>query len=165
MQTDAAAGQDRGGGLAANEGPAGQCASRLPARAPTSSRRWKPSRRKSESGTGTRLLTEPTSSIWAIPFTMQVYVNKHEWLARQMDTRPLRYRCLENAFLWLEAPGRVQRLADRFATLNWPAVLDGFATRVNPLLRDELKGYRYYLATHQAKYATDVLFTSRATWR
>ena len=40
-----------------------------------------------------------------------------------------------------------------------------FAARVNPLLRDELKGYRYYWATHQAEYATDVLFTSRPALR
>ncbi len=99
------------------------------------------------------------------PFTMQVYVNGHEWLARQMDKRGLRYRRLENAFLWLEDPGRVQRLADRFAPLDWPAVLDRFAHRVNPLLRDELKGYRYYWATHQAEYATDILFTSRPALR
>src|SRR4029453_2611132 len=39
------------------------------------------------------------------------------------------------------------------------------ARRVNPLLRDELAGYRYYWATHQAEFATDVLFTSRATLR
>jgi len=44
------------------------------------------------------------------PFTLQVYVNGHEWLARQMDKRGLRYRRLENAFLWLEDPGRVQRI-------------------------------------------------------
>jgi hypothetical protein len=99
------------------------------------------------------------------PFTMQVYVNGHEWLARQMDKRGLRYRRLENAFLWLEDPGRAQRLADRFAPLDWPAVLDRFAARVNPLLRDELKGYRYYWATHQAEYATDILFTSRPALR
>jgi hypothetical protein len=35
------------------------------------------------------------------PFTMQVYVNGHEWLARQMDKRGLRYRRLENAF-WIK---------------------------------------------------------------
>jgi hypothetical protein len=99
------------------------------------------------------------------PFTMQVYGNGHEWLARQMDKRGLRYRRLENAFLWLDDPGRVQRIADRFATLQWPAILDGFAHRVNPLLRDELVGYRYYWATHQAEFATDVLFTSRLALR
>jgi hypothetical protein len=36
---------------------------------------------------------------------------------------------------------------------------------VNPLLRDELAGYRYYWATHQAEYATAVLFTSRTALR
>jgi hypothetical protein len=102
--------------------------------------------------------------------TMQVYVNGHEWLARQTDKRrlryKLRYRRLENAFLsgWRD-PGRAQQLADRFATLRWPAVLDSFARRVNPLLRDELQGYCYFWATHQAEYATDILFTSRAALR
>ena len=36
-----------------------------------------------------------------------------------------------------------------------------FAGRVHPLLRAELQGYRYYWATYQAEYATDVLFTTR----
>ena len=72
------------------------------------------------------------------PFTLQVYMNGHEWLARQMDQRGLRYRRLDDAFLWLEDPGRAQRLADRFATLPWPTVLDRLARRVNPLLRDLL---------------------------
>jgi hypothetical protein len=46
-----------------------------------------------------------------------------------MDTRGLRYRRLENACLWLENAGRAQRLADRFATLPWPAILDRLARR------------------------------------
>ena len=33
------------------------------------------------------------------PFTIHVYVNGHEWLARQMDKRGLGYRRLDNAFL------------------------------------------------------------------
>jgi hypothetical protein len=40
------------------------------------------------------------------PFTIQVYVNGHEWLARQLDRRGLRYRRLDNAFMWLEDPAR-----------------------------------------------------------
>jgi hypothetical protein len=99
------------------------------------------------------------------PFTIQVYVNGHDWLARQLDQRRLGYRRLENAFLWLEDPGRVQRLADRFASLPWPAILERLARRVNPLLRDLLVSYRYYWTTHQAEYATDVLFTSRLALR
>jgi len=95
------------------------------------------------------------------PFTIQVYVNGHEWLARQMDKRNLGYHRLENAFLTLADPGRAQRLADRFATLAWPTMLERLARRVNPLLRDLLASYRYYWTTNQAEYATDVLFTNR----
>ena len=96
---------------------------------------------------------------------IHVYVNGHEWLARQLDKRGVRYRRLDNAFLWLEDPGRTQRLADHFATLPWPTILERLARRVNPLLRDLLAGFRYYWATHQAEYATDVLFTRRVALR
>ena len=99
------------------------------------------------------------------PFTIQVYLNGHDWLAHQLDQRGLRYRRLDNAFLWLEDPGRAQRLADRFASLPWPVILERLARRVNPLLRDLLASYRYYWTTHQAEYATDVLFTSRLALR
>jgi hypothetical protein len=100
-----------------------------------------------------------------LPFTIHVYVNGHEWLARQLDARGITYRRLENAFLWLADPGRAQRLADRFPTLAWPTILERFARRVNPLLRDLLGHSRYYWATHQAEYATDVLFTNRTALR
>ena len=96
--------------------------------------------------------------------TIQVYVNGHEWLARQLDRRGLRYRRLDNAFVWLEDPARVQR-ADRFAILKWPARLDTLARRVNPLLGDLLASYRYYWATNQAEYATDVFFKNRPALR
>jgi hypothetical protein len=99
------------------------------------------------------------------PFTIHVYVNGHEWLARQMDQRGLAYRRLDNAFLWLADPARAQRLADRFATLDWPRLLTRLALRVNPLLTDLLAGFQYYWATHQAEYATDVLFTDRLALR
>jgi hypothetical protein len=74
--------------------------------------------------------------------------------------RPARRKCLF-LYLWLEDPARVQRLADRFAILKWPARLDTLACRVNPLLGDLLASYRYYWATNQAEYATDVFFKSR----
>ena len=42
------------------------------------------------------------------PFTIQVYLNGHEWLARKMDKCGLAYRAVDNAFGWLEDPGRAQ---------------------------------------------------------
>jgi hypothetical protein len=69
----------------------------------------------------------------------------------------------ENAFLRIEAPEAAQRISDRFVKKRWPRRLSAFARRVNPLLKDLLKGMQYYWVTDQAEYATDLLFrTPRA---
>lgn len=52
-------------------------------------------------------------------------------------------------FLWIEDFARAQTFADRFASLGWIAVLDRYARRVNPLLRDVLAPMQYYWVTTQ----------------
>jgi len=98
-----------------------------------------------------------------LPLTMQVYVNGHEFLARKMDVAGLGYQAVDNAFVQLEDAAATQKLADRFARLNWPKVLGDLARRFNPLLGDLLKEQDYYWVTDQAEYATDVLFDRAAT--
>jgi len=95
------------------------------------------------------------------PLTIQVYVNGHEWLARQLDARGIGYLRLDNAFLAIDDPSAAQELADDFAHLDWVSVLHGFAGRVNPLLGDLLAGYAYYWAVSQAEYATNLMFADR----
>jgi hypothetical protein len=95
------------------------------------------------------------------PLTIQVYVNGHEWLARQLDARGIGYRRLDNAFLAIDDPAAAQELADGFAHLDWMNVLHGFARRINPLLEDLLAGYAYYWAVSQAEYATNLMFADR----
>jgi hypothetical protein len=51
-------------------------------------------------------------------------------------------------------------LADRFAKLDWPRILDRWARQVNPLLRELLDGYPVHWVVDQAEYATDLLFKS-----
>ena len=97
-----------------------------------------------------------------LPFTVQVYVNGHEWLAQQMVQKKVGFVQQHNAFTQLDDPVKAQRLADRFAHLNWPKTLDRWARQVNPLLRDLLSGYSVHWVVDQAEYATDLLFTSRA---
>jgi hypothetical protein len=96
------------------------------------------------------------------PFTMQVYVNAHEWLARRMSALRLSFQKLENAFLSIGRPERAERLAREFPRLDWPKVLDRFARRFNPLMRDLFAWAEYYWVTDQAEYATDVMFRSRS---
>lgn len=99
------------------------------------------------------------------PFTIQVYVNGHEWLARQMDHAGLGFRQLENAFHWLEDPEKTQRIAHEFVGQKWPRILEAFANEVNPLMGDLLENMSYYWVTDQSELATDIIFTDRASWQ
>lgn len=96
------------------------------------------------------------------PFPVQVCLNGHDWLARQMDRHGIGYRRIDNAFVSIDDPARAQRMADRFVRRNWPRILAALARRVNPLMNDLLQGMDYYWVTQQAEYATDVMFTNPA---
>jgi hypothetical protein len=98
---------------------------------------------------------------WA-PFTLQVYVNGHDWLAQQLARLGLGFVLQHNAFTQLDDPAQAQRLADRFARLNWNSILNRYAHLVNPLLRQELSRYRPRWVVDQAEFATDLVFQSPA---
>ena len=97
------------------------------------------------------------------PYTMQVYVNGHDWLARQMTACRLGFVQHDNAFLALDHPARAQQLADRFVKLPWVKRLTAWARLINPLLTRGgwLSGMNYYWVTEQAEYSSDILFASR----
>jgi hypothetical protein len=97
------------------------------------------------------------------PFTIQVYVNGHDWLARQMQRRRLGFVQHDNAFTQLDKPAAAQRLAERFPKLRWVKILSRWARQVNPLLGTSWLGKAdYYWVIDQAEYSTDVLFQNRA---
>jgi hypothetical protein len=97
-------------------------------------------------------------------FTIQVYVNGHEWLARQMLDAKIGFVQQDNAFTQLDDPQRAQQLADRFPRLRWVKLLDAFARRVTTPLRGVrwLRERAYYWVIDQAEYSTDLLFKNRA---
>jgi hypothetical protein len=98
---------------------------------------------------------------WA-PFTLQVYVNGHDWLAQQLARLGLGFVLQHNAFTQLDDPVQAQRQAERFAKLDWSRILQRYAHQVNPLLRKELARYRVRWVVDQAEFATDLLFRSPA---
>ena len=98
---------------------------------------------------------------WA-PFTLQVYVNGHDWLAQQMARLGLGFVQQHNAFTQLDEPAKAQRQADRFARLDWAKLLNRYALKVNPLLREDLACYRIRWVVDQAEFATDLLFQNPA---
>jgi len=95
------------------------------------------------------------------PLQIQIYLNGHEWLARKLSAHHVRYTKHDNVFLWIEDMAKAQRFADRFANLNWPAILTKYAKRVNPQLHDILHGCQYYWVSAQSEYSTDILFKTR----
>jgi hypothetical protein len=96
------------------------------------------------------------------PFTIQVYVNGHQWLAQEMLRKRLGFVQRDNAFTQLDDPQQAQRLSDRLVYLAWQRRLNQWARRANPLLRHPwLRGMEYRWVIDQAEYSTDVLFRSR----
>ena len=96
------------------------------------------------------------------PFTVQVYLNGHEWLARQMSRKEIEFEQMENAFVAIGDWNKANRLAASFAGLSWPVLLERLACKVNPLMNDLLRGMRHHWSVEQAEYATDILFTDGA---
>jgi hypothetical protein len=98
---------------------------------------------------------------WA-PFTCQIYANGHDYVMQKMTQRGIVFEKIDNAFVSVSDPAQAQRIADRFAKLPWPKILERYARLVNPLLRKELKALGHYWVVDQAEYATDLMFTSKA---
>jgi hypothetical protein len=97
-----------------------------------------------------------------VPFTLQVYVNGHDWLAQQLVRLGRGFVLKHNAFTQLDEPVKAQRQADRFARLDWAKILNRYAHQVNPLLRKELACYRVRWVVDQAEFASDLVFKSPA---
>jgi len=95
------------------------------------------------------------------PFTMQVYVNGHEWLARKLSKRGIDFLKVDNAFVWLADPEHAAQWVPQFWRREWPMLLDCFARRVNPLLKDWVAGQNYYWVIDEAEFSTDVVFADK----
>jgi hypothetical protein len=97
------------------------------------------------------------------PFTIQIYVNGHDWLAQQMLKRRLGFVQEDNAFTQLDDAEKAQELANRFSSLHWQTQLGRWARLINPLLaRGWFRGQRYRWVIDQAELSTDVIFRDSA---
>ena len=97
------------------------------------------------------------------PFTCQIYVNGHDWLARQLQKQGVGFVQADNAFVDIDDFDLAQQLADRFSKLDWVKILDDLVRPVHPVLKQdwlEKRGYRWFI--NQAEFSTDLLFLSRA---
>jgi hypothetical protein len=97
------------------------------------------------------------------PFSVQIWLNGREWLAKQLDDHQIGYQRRDNCFVWLENPARAQRLMDQQLRVAWPKLLDDIVARLNPIFRtmfgrlDEIR-LPYYWSIAQSEWATDFIF-------
>ena len=92
------------------------------------------------------------------PFTIQVCVNGHHWLAKRMAEEGIEFVQQHNCFTYISDMRKAQELANEFVKLPWVQILSDLAIQCNPLLMGLLEGMQYYWVCDQSEYATDVLF-------
>jgi hypothetical protein len=99
------------------------------------------------------------------PFQIQVYLNGHEWLARQLERRGVAFERYENTFLWIDDLPLAQRLCASLTKRRWSRLFDAFARRVNPWLsvvRSHGFG-SYYWCIDACEVSTDLMWSDRRT--
>jgi hypothetical protein len=102
-----------------------------------------------------------------LPFTIQVYINGREWLARQMNREGIKYEQSDNCFTYIGNFPRAQQLCDRLCRRKWAPLLNAWARRINPYVfpKSDRSLRDYYWSIRQGEYATDVVFRDKAKLR
>jgi hypothetical protein len=80
-----------------------------------------------------------------LPFSIQVYVNGREYLARRLEKAGISFEKRDNCFIRIDDVKRAQEMLDALGDRKWERFLNALARRVNPLLDAdsglELHGY------------------------
>lgn len=101
-----------------------------------------------------------------LPFTVEVWINGREWLARQMDAAGLAYVKRGNFFSELANPAAAQALFEEQHRADWPKLMGQLLEATHPLhaeITAPLWGQSYYWSLAQTEYATDLVFKERET--
>ncbi len=95
------------------------------------------------------------------PFTGRLYVNGHEWAKRQLAKEGIAYQELDNGFLTVDRPDRLQQICDSFGpdaiqTLfrRWQAALPQPFTPA-----DREAGFDYSISVLQVEFSLTQVFT------
>jgi hypothetical protein len=96
------------------------------------------------------------------PFSVQIWINGREYLARQMDQAGIQYHREDNAFTWIENFPRAQRLMDNLLRTRWTRTLRRATRAVHPVYTRLVAGtpIDYFWSAYQTEWATDIAFES-----
>lgn len=96
------------------------------------------------------------------PFTIHVWLNGREWLARQLDRAGIGYVRRDNCFTSIDDVPAAQKLMDRQLNRSWPWLLDGLRRLVHPEHAAVVGNcpIDYYWSVDESEWATDLMFRS-----
>ena len=92
------------------------------------------------------------------PWSIQIAVNGHDYLAQQMARARMSFTQEDNAFVEIDDPEKAQHLANGFLDAVTPTRLRQLALRVLPPLADVLRSMAHTWVVDQAEVATDLVF-------
>jgi hypothetical protein len=100
-----------------------------------------------------------------VPFTIKGCLNGRLWLERSLMREGIRYVKQDNCFRAVEDVAAAQALADAQLRTDWPDLLDHFAAKYFPVMRNLLgdQPMHYYWSAEETEWATDVMFRNTAT--
>jgi hypothetical protein len=96
------------------------------------------------------------------PFNIQICLNGHEYLARQMDKHNIAYVRNRNCFTDISDIDKAQELYDQMKTIDWVKEATRIRQFVNPI-HDKIitnPDYSYYWTAYQTEWSQDILFNS-----
>jgi hypothetical protein len=98
------------------------------------------------------------------PFNIDVWMNGHNWLARQMQHEGIDFVQRDNLFVECAKPERLQELADGFSPADIQGPIDAWLSKFVPFFsaEDRQRGYRHQLYMYQMEYCHNLLFHKRA---
>jgi hypothetical protein len=98
------------------------------------------------------------------PFNIRVWINGHNWLARQMQRQGIAFEKRDNLFVACAQPERLQELSDAFAPADILQPVDSWLARLLPFFSDaeRQEGFRHKLYLTQVEYCRNLIFHKRA---
>jgi hypothetical protein len=98
------------------------------------------------------------------PYHIQICLNGREWLRRELEREGINFYVHGNKFLHIADYQKAQRLLDKQLDIRFANLLNGFALKIFPDMKDILGPYlSYYWTLWQSEWATDFIFNTSAS--
>jgi len=98
------------------------------------------------------------------PYHIQICLNGREWLRRALEKEGVKFFVHGNKFLHIDDYQKAQQLLDKQLDIRFTDMLNDFALRIFPDMKDILGPYlSYYWTLWQSEWATDFIFDTAAS--